>query len=198
VGKGRAVGTQRGLLIRNRSAFEQARGLDTVVFDKTGTLTEGRFGVTDVLVFGGKESEVLRQAAAVEQHSEHPIAAGILRAAEDRGLNLPNATDFQAVTGRGVRAVVEGTEVHVLSPGATRAEVGLPEHGAETLHGQGKTVVYVVRGGVALGALALADVIREESREAVDTLHDLDIDVVMLTGDNEQVARSPMNWASTG
>jgi len=183
------LGAQRGLLIRDRAAFERARDLDTVVFDKTGTLTEGRFGVTDVLVFDGEEDALLRQAAAVEQNSEHPIAAGILRAAEDRGLDVPDATDFEALTGKGVRATVEATEVRVLSPGAAKNEVDLPEHDAETLQAQGKTVVYVVRDGVALGALALADIIREESREAIRTLHDLGIDVVMLTGDNERVAK---------
>ena len=183
------LGAQRGLLIRDRGAFEQARNLDTIVFDKTGTLTEGRFGVTDVLVFGGDgEDAVVRQAAAVEQHSEHPIAAGILRAAEDRGLSVPDANDFEALTGKGVRASVDGTEVRVLSPDAAASAVDLPEHEAETLGNQGKTVVYVVRDGTALGALALADVIREESREAIDTLHELGIDVVMLTGDNERVA----------
>ena len=184
------LGAQRGLLIRDRAAFERARDLDTVVFDKTGTLTEGRFGVTDVLVFEATgEDEVIRQAAAVEQSSEHPIAAGILRAAEDRGLDVPDAADFEAITGKGVRATVDGAEVRVLSPGAADEAVEWPAHDAETLGAQGKTVVYVVRDGVALGALALADVIREESREAIRTLHDLGIDVVMLTGDNERVAR---------
>ncbi len=187
------LGAQRGLLIRDRGAFEQARNLDTVVFDKTGTLTEGRFGVTDVLVFDGEgEDEVLWQAAAVEQHSEHPIAAGILRAAQDRGLDVPGATDFEALTGEGVWATVDGREVRVLSPAAAAAEVDLPEHEGEQLGRQGKTVVYVVREGRALGALALADVIREESREAIQTLHDLGIDVVMLTGDNRRVA----NWVA--
>ena len=183
------LGAQRGLLIRDRAAFEQARDLDTVVFDKTGTLTEGRFGVTDVLVFeAADESAVIRSAAAVEQHSEHPIAAGILRAAEDRGLDVPAADGFEAITGKGVRATVDGTQVRVLSPGAAANAAAWPAHDAETLGAQGKTVVYVVRDGVPLGALALADVIREESREAIRTLHDLGIDVVMLTGDNERVA----------
>jgi len=183
------LGAQRGLLIRDRGAFELARNLDTVVFDKTGTLTEGRFGVTDVLVFAADgEEDVVRAAAAVEQDSEHPIAAGILRAAEDRSLDRPEASDFEALTGRGVRATVDGTEVRVLSPDAARDEAEMPAHDAESLQNQGKTVVYVVRDGVALGALALADVIREESREAIRTLHALEIDVVMLTGDNQRVA----------
>ncbi len=184
------LGAQRGLLIRDRAAFERARDLDTVVFDKTGTLTEGRFGVTDLLVFDGtEEAEVIRQAAAVEKNSEHPIAAGILRAAEDRGVAVPDVSGFEAITGKGVRATVDGREVRVLSPGAAAEAVDLPEHDAATLGAQGKTVVYVVRDGTALGALALADVIREESREAIQTLHGLGIDVVMLTGDNEQVAQ---------
>ncbi len=187
------LGAQRGLLIRDRAAFERARDLDTVVFDKTGTLTEGRFGVTDMLVFEAVgEDEILRQAAAVEQNSEHPIAAGILRAAEERGLDIPHAEGFEAITGKGVQATVDGDMVRVLSPGAAAGAVDLPEHDAETLGNQGKTVVYVVRDGVALGALALADIIREESREAIATLHDLGIDVVMLTGDNERVA----NWVA--
>jgi len=184
------LGAQRGLLIRDRAAFERARDLDTVVFDKTGTLTEGRFGVTDLLVFDGEgEEEVIRQAAAVEKNSEHPIAAGILRAAEDRGVAVPDVSGFEAITGKGVRATVDGREVRVLSPGAAAEAVDLPEHDAATLGAQGKTVVYVVQDGTALGALALADVIREESREAIQTLHGLGIDVVMLTGDNEQVAQ---------
>jgi len=199
------LGAQRGLLIRDRAAFERARNLDTVVFDKTGTLTEGRFGVTDVLVFDADgEDTVIRQAAAVEQHSEHPIAEGILRAAEDRGMDVPDASGFEALTGEGVRATVDGAEVRVLSPGAAADAVDLPEHDVKTLQEQGKTVVYVVRDGAALGAhsestssqvlgaLALADVIREESREAIETLHGLGIDVVMLTGDNERVA----NWVA--
>jgi Cu2+-exporting ATPase len=187
------LGAQRGLLIRDRGAFEQARTLDIVAFDKTGTLTQGRFGVTDVLVFeGSDEATVLQQAAAVERLSEHPIAAGILRAADDRGLGLPDTSDFEALTGEGVRAMVDGTEVRVLSPGAAADAVDLPDHDAKTLQGQGKTVVYVVQAGRALGALALADVIREESRETIRMLHDLGIDVVMLTGDNERVG----NWVA--
>jgi Cu2+-exporting ATPase len=184
------LGAQRGLLIRDRGAFEQARNLDTIVFDKTGTLTEGRFGVTDVLCFGAAtEDAVIRVAASVEVHSEHPIAAGITRAAEDRGIDLPAATGFEAMTGRGVRARVDGTSIQVLSPGAIGREIDLPDHDAASLENAGKTVVYVLRDGEAIGALALTDVIRPESKEAIETLHRLGIDAVMLTGDNERVAR---------
>jgi Cu2+-exporting ATPase len=184
------LGAQRGLLIRDRGAFEQARNLDTIVFDKTGTLTEGRFGVTDVLCFGAAtEDAVIRVAASVEVHSEHPIAAGITRAAEDRGIDLPAATGFEAMTGRGVRARVDGTSIQVLSPGAIGREIDLPDHDAASLENAGKTVVYVLRDGEAIGALALTDVIRPESKEAIETLHRLGIDAVVLTGDNERVAR---------
>jgi Cu2+-exporting ATPase len=177
-------------LIRDRGAFEQARNLDTIVFDKTGTLTEGRFGVTDVVCFAAETKDaVIRLAASVEAHSEHPIAAGIARAAEDRGIDLFEATAFEAITGRGVRASVDGAAVQVLSPGAADRETDLPDHDAASLETAGKTVVYVVRDGEAFGALALADVIRPESGEAIETLHGLGIDAVMLTGDNERVAR---------
>jgi len=184
------LGAQRGLLIRDRGAFEEARNLDTIVFDKTGTLTEGRFGVTDVLCFESQtEDAVVRLAASVEAHSEHPIAAGITRAAEERGLDVPEATGFEAMTGRGVRATVDGGPVQVLSPGAADQETDLPDHDAASLENAGKTVVYVVRDGEPIGALALADIIRPESKEAIETLHRIRIDAVMLTGDNERVAR---------
>ncbi|NBC18135.1 MAG: heavy metal translocating P-type ATPase, partial [Bacteroidetes bacterium] len=185
-----SLSARRGLLIRNRTAFEQARHLDTVVFDKTGTLTEGRFGVTDILLVDeATEDDVLRLAAAVETGSEHPIAEGVLRAAEERDLDVPEATDFEAITGKGVRAAVEEELVRVLSPGAAEEE-GLDASGIDSseLEQAGKTVVYVVRGDAIVGALALADVIRDASKEAVQTLHEMGLDVVMLTGDRQAVA----------
>ena len=185
-----SLSAQHGLLVRNRTAFEQARNLDTIVFDKTGTLTEGRFGVTDILpVDGVTDEELLRLAAAVEQHSEHPIAEGVVRTAEEKGLPLPEATDFEAITGRGVRASVDGSELQILSPGGVKEEgLSVPFSESETLEEEGKTVVYVVRDGTVVGALALADVIRESSREVVQTLHEMGIEVVMLTGDRQAVA----------
>jgi Cu2+-exporting ATPase len=180
----------RGLLVRNRTAFEQARLLDTLVFDKTGTLTEGRFGVTDVLPFGGAPPEdVLRLAAAVEAGSEHPIAAGILETARARGLAVPAATDFRALPGQGVEATVEGSRVAVLSPSAVaESHPEVPTEEAERLGCEGKTVVFVVRDGVPAGALALADVIRASAREALRTLHQMGVEAVMLSGDKREVA----------
>jgi P-type Cu2+ transporter len=189
-----SIGARNGLLIRNRTAFEQARKLDTIVFDKTGTLTEGRFGVTDVLSFvDASEEDLLCLIAAVEQHSEHPIAAGVVGSAQQRGIVIPDATAFEALPGSGVKAQVEGQIIRVLSPGAVRREnLALPPHESEQLGRQGKTVVYAVKGegeaSVVLGAVALADVIRPSSKEAVRTLHGMGIDVVMLTGDKKEVA----------
>ena len=185
------IAAKKGLLIRNRTAFERARDLDTVVFDKTGTLTEGRFGVTDIRTFekDASEEELLRLSAAVESNSEHPIAAGILRSAEERKLEIPAAEDFEAVTGKGVRAKVEGQEIRVLSPGAVGSErLNLPGDDAARLAEQGKTLAYIVRNRKVLGLLALADRIRPESKEAIRTLHDRGIGAMMLTGDKREVA----------
>jgi Cu2+-exporting ATPase len=183
-----------GLLIRDRSAFERARELQAVVFDKTGTLTEGRFGVTDVIPLGGyDETGLLRLAASLESQSEHPIAAGVVLEAERRGMEFPPPRDFQAIPGRGARATVDGREVAVVSPGY------LAEHGltaddprVREVAEQGKTVVYVLVDGRVEGSLALADIIREESREALRRLKEMGVQVMMLTGDAEAVAR----WVS--
>lgn len=181
----------KGLLIRNRSAFERARNLDTVVFDKTGTLTRGTFGVTKILRYGDTpEDEILRLAAAVEANSEHPIAAGVMNGAADRNIRPPRSTGFQALTGKGVQASVEGRRVSVLSPEGIR-ELGL-EPGDERvleLSRAGQTLVYVVEDKTLIGTLALADVIRDESRDAITSLHTMGIDVMMLTGDHNDVAQ---------
>jgi P-type Cu2+ transporter len=184
------IAARRGLLIRNRAAFERAKDLDTVVFDKTGTLTEGRFGVTDIHTFGdAAEDEILRLAAAVEGHSEHPIAQGVLRTAEDRGISVPEAKGFEAITGQGVRAEVEDRSVRVLSPGAIRAEgLSEPDGEGERFAGQGKTLAYVVQDETPLGLIALADTIRPESKESVEILRSRGIRTLMLTGDNRQTA----------
>jgi Cu2+-exporting ATPase len=182
-----SLSAQNGLLIRDRTAFEAARNLQAVIFDKTGTLTEGRFGVTDTLSFNERpEEEVLRLAAAVESRSEHPIAKGIAEAVDDP----PSVENFNSITGKGIEGRVNGKDVKVVSPGYLR-ENGYEVEGSryEELSGQGKTVVFVLVDGELEGAVALADVIREESKQAIDTLKDMGIQVMMLTGDNEQVAQ---------
>lgn len=177
-----------GLLIRNRTAFESARNIDAVLFDKTGTLTEGRFGVTDVIMFSDAYSEetLLRYAAAVEAHSEHPIAKGVVAKIK----NPPPIEEFNSIPGKGVEGRVDGHDVMVVSPGYLR-ENGITVNDDRVVHlaDQGKTVVFVLIDGDLKGAIALADMIRPESRQALVDLKDMGIHTMMITGDNEKVAR---------
>ena len=186
-----ALSARSGLLIRDRAAFERARALDAIVFDKTGTLTEGRFGVTDVIALGGRsEEEVLRLAAAIESRSEHPIAAGVMRAAAERAVNYPTPGDVAAIPGKGARGVVDGAEVAVVSPGYLKERrLAASDDRVRQLAAQGKTVVYVLVDSEVAGAIALADIIRPEAREALARLTVMGIRVMMLTGDAAPVAR---------
>ncbi len=180
-----ALSAANGLLIRDRSAFERARALDAIVFDKTGTLTEGRFGVTD----NRGEEDVLRLAASLESQSEHPIAAGIVRGAQGRKVQFPPPVGFRTLPGKGAEAVVDGARVKVVSPGflkaqGLRVDDGRVREAAE----QGKTVVYVLVDDRPAAAIALADIIRPESREALARLRAMGIKLMMLTGDATAVA----------
>ncbi|WP_369811379.1 copper-translocating P-type ATPase [Rubrivirga sp. SAORIC476] len=182
-----AISARNGLLIRDRTAFEAARNLQAVIFDKTGTLTEGRFGITDTLVFDQTltEEAVLRFAAAVEALSEHPIAQGIAAAVE-RPLPVEG---FRAIPGKGAEGTVEGRRVQVVSPGYVRAQgLAIDDPRYETLSAQGKTVVFVLLDGHLAGAFALADVIRPEAKGAIADLKAMGIQTMMLTGDNRKVA----------
>src|SRR6266478_460165 len=141
-----AISARNGLLIRDRAAFERARALNAVIFDKTGTLTEGRFGVTDVISLDGRsETDLLRLAAALESRSEHPIAAGIVRGATERGISYPAASEVSAIPGKGARGIVEGAEVNVVSPGflKERSQAASDDR-VRRVAEQGKTVVYVL------------------------------------------------------
>ena len=188
-----SLAARNGMLIRNRIAMEQARNLDTIIFDKTGTLTEGEHGVVGVeTVDGVDESEALALAASVEGDSEHMIARAIREAADERGIDAPAADDFEAMKGRGVRASVDGNEVFVGGPNLldhldSEVPVGLQEF-AEDAGVNAQTVVYLVREGELIGAFAMADVIRAESYRVVQALHELDVEVAMLTGDSRDVA----------
>jgi Cu2+-exporting ATPase len=186
-----AISARNGLLIRDRAAFERARALDAVVFDKTGTLTEGRFGVTDVIALDGRsETDILRLAAALESRSEHPIAAGIVRAATERGINYAAPAEVSAIPGKGARGIVDGMEVHVVSPGFLKARSQTVTDGrVGRVAEQGKTVVHVLVDSRVVGAIALADIIRPESREALRRLKQMGIRAMMLTGDSQAVAR---------
>ena len=189
------LGAQGGLLVRDRRGLEEARKLDTVIFDKTGTLTLGEFRVVDMGVEPDMSEEVaLSVAAAVESESEHPIARGIVTTASDRGVEIPSADGFRAITGKGVAATVSSTEYHVGGPALLEAEVvELPDalrELAEGAAGRGQAAIYLLRGGKAVAVFAVADAIREESREAVRSLHERGIEVAMLTGDTQAVANA--------
>ncbi len=186
-----ALAARSGLLIRNRAAFERARNIQAIIFDKTGTLTEGRFGVTDAVIFDSNidEKELLKYAASVEAHSEHPIAQGIVASANDR-LQIE---DFRAIPGKGAEARVNGKEVKVVSPGYLKEKgINIEDERIDVLSSQGKTVVFVLINRQLKGAIALADIIRPESKEAIAKLKRMDIRCIMLTGDNAQVAK----WVS--
>ena len=187
-----SLSARNGLLIRDRSAFERARRLDVVVFDKTGTLTEGRFGVTDVVSLGSaSEEELLRLAASLESQSEHPIAAGIVRTAEERGISFPTPHQFLAIAGKGAQAQVEGIDVKVVSPGYLKEkQLEVNDSQVQEIAEQGKTVVYILVDGQVAGAIALADIVRKESHEAVSRLKQMGVQTMMLTGDSAAVAKS--------
>jgi Cu2+-exporting ATPase len=182
-----AISARNGLLIRNRAAFEKARNLQAIIFDKTGTLTEGKFGVSDIVTLNGEldESQLLAYAASVEQNSEHPIAKGIVNSAE----KTMKVADFKSIPGKGAQGKVKGKEVKVVSPGYLREnKIEFKNGKIDELNAQGKTVVFVLVDGKLQGAIALADIIRKESREAIARLKEMGIQAMMLTGDQKQVA----------
>lgn len=188
-----AIAATNGLLIRDRVAFEKSRNIDAIIFDKTGTLTQGKFGVTDVLAFGSQFSkeDVLNFAAAVEMHSEHPIAKGIVGSAN----NPKQVSNFKAIPGKGAQGIVDNKEIAVVSPGYLRENnisVSSIQNEIEKLSSQGKTVIYVLINNSLSGAIALADIIRPESKKAISILKSQGIKCMMLTGDNKIVAK----WVS--
>jgi Cu+-exporting ATPase len=191
---GTGKGAESGILIRGGEALEGAHKLDTVVLDKTGTLTRGTPELTDVVVLDGMhEEELLRLLASAERGSEHPLGESIVRTARHRGLSLGELEAFEAVSGGGIRARVEGREVLV---GSRRflSESGISEDGLasrdEELAREGKAPIFVAVDGELAGFVAVADVVRDESREAVDRLHTLGLEVAMLTGDNCRTAEA--------
>lgn len=190
-----AMGAANGILVRDRLALEKARQISTVVFDKTGTLTKGEFGVVKLVsVNNGSEDKVLALAAAIEGDSEHTIARGIRRSAEEKNLSLPSVNNFEALKGRGVKAESNGSTVYTGGPQLlAMLKLELPGSLAkfqEEAERGGHTVVYLVRDQQVIGGLALTDVIRTESRPAIRQLQEMGIEVAMLTGDSETVARS--------
>ena len=187
-----SIAARAGILVKDRLALERMRTIDAVLFDKTGTLTTGKHAMTGVVGDGLSEEEVLAVAAAVETDSEHPLARAIVAAARERGVPIPQATEFRSITGRGVEASVDGTPTAVGGPALLRerqlAEPGTIATRTTEWRERGAAVLHLVRGNRVIGALALEDQLRPESRGAVDGLHALGIRVVMITGDARQVA----------
>ncbi|HWM48252.1 MAG TPA: heavy metal translocating P-type ATPase [Xanthobacteraceae bacterium] len=189
------MGAQSGLLVRDRRGLEEARDLNAIVFDKTGTLTLGEHRVVEtVTVAGVEKTDALRLAAAVEHDSEHPIAQALVKSAQERSLQVPRAEGFQAMAGHGVQATVDGRELKVGGPAMLRrlgVEVA-PElrEAAERFGENRQAAIYLIDGDRIIAVFAIADAIRPESYEAVERLHQEGIEVAMLTGDSEAVAKS--------
>lgn len=185
---------QNGFLVRKRLALEAARSIDTVLFDKTGTLTKGEFGVVDIWdTSGHSKEEVLQLAASLDAFSEHPIARAVVAKAREQGLSTQTLKDFQALQGRGVRAFIEGRESMAGGPALLESiNLPIPDELSRQVQDAGKkghTVVFVVQDQTVIGLIALADIIREESRETVKSLKGLGVRTSMITGDAEDVAK---------
>ena len=190
VAKSTALSAQNGLLIKNRTAFENSRKVTTLVFDKTGTLTVGKFEVSKVVPVQQNlaEKELIRIASALEQNSEHPIATGILQKAKELSVLIPPLENFRAITGQGVEAIVEGKYVKIVSPGyLIERNINLPKNFSPD---ESETVVFVIINDQLAGYIALSDTIRSESFEAIQTLKENNIKSILLTGDNRKVAES--------
>ncbi|MBN8568052.1 MAG: cadmium-translocating P-type ATPase [Ignavibacteria bacterium] len=191
VAKSTAISAKNGLLIKNRTAFENSRKITTLVFDKTGTLTVGKFAVSKVHSFleSITENELIRLASGLEQNSEHPIATGIIDKAKELDLKIPSIEKFKSITGRGVEALIEGRDVKVVSPGYLKENnISVEDISIETETID--TVVFVVIDNRAAGYISMADAIRPESFEAINVLKQNNIKTVLLTGDNNRVAKS--------
>ena len=188
VAKSTALSAKNGLLIKNRTAFENARKITTIVFDKTGTLTIGTFEVSKIvsLQSGVAENEIIRLASALEQKSEHPIATGILQKVKELSISIPATENFNAITGKGVEATVGGKRILVVSPGYLKEKnISVPDSFSAN---DTETVVFVIINDSLAGYIALSDKIRPESAEAIKTLKENNIKSILLTGDNGKVA----------
>jgi len=189
VGTGR--GAQSGILIKGGEALETAHKLTTIVLDKTGTITRGIPSVTDIIVHGMDESTLLRLAASAESGSEHPLGESIIRTAEEKGLHKSSASEFNAIPGYGIEAVVDGRRM-LIGTALLLKERGLEvdQASAHRLADDGKTPVYVAIDGVFAGIIAISDPIKEGSQKAVERLHALGLEVIMLTGDNKRTSEA--------
>ena len=185
-----SVSAKNGLLIRNRTAFENSRKITTIIFDKTGTLTEGSHEIARIETFDASISkeEILRLAAGIEQNSEHYISQGILRKAKQEGITVPQSESFNYLPGKGLEGIVEGKEIKVVGPNYLKEyDLSIPENDAE----EGvETAVYVIVENSVIGFITLKDKIRADSAQAIKLLKDAGIKNLLLTGDNERVAEN--------
>ena len=189
-----SLSAKNGLLIKNRTAFETAFKLDTMVFDKTGTLTKGEFGVSEVVSLGDwSEDEVLKMAASIEKESEHSIAKAIVKKAGEEEIQLEEVKNFEAIPGRGAKAQVKGKEVLAGNESLLKELESVPEKtkdAIEKISSKGMTTVVVIAGGKVIGVIGLSDIVRDESRSAIRDLKDMGFTIAMITGDNEATAKS--------
>lgn len=191
---GTGKGAENGILIKGGEALETAHKISTIVFDKTGTITEGKPTVTDVLTIEGITKEMLLQlTASAEKGSEHPLGQAIVHGAEDAGLTLFTAEHFESLTGRGIEAKIGGEDIlagnRKLMVERSISLTGM-EEASDRLAGEGKTPMYVAINGKLAGIVAVADVVKESSRAAIEQLHKMGIEVAMITGDNKRTAEA--------
>jgi len=191
---GTGKGAQNGILIRNGEILETASRINAIIFDKTGTITKGEPNVTDIIEYDGSEKEIIQVAASIEKKSEHPLAQAIVKKAKEMNIQLKNVADFAAVSGHGVRGGVQGKKI-TLGNVALMKKNKIPVSSAviremQSLEEEGKTTVILADGKKIIGLIAIADIIRETSTDAVKKLKKLGIDVYMITGDNERTAKA--------
>jgi len=191
VARSTSLAATSGLLIRDRKSFEFAKNIEAIVFDKTGTLTKGEFGVTEIIQLSDFDrDDILQIAASLESNSEHPIGQGIVKSAKDEDLELKEIKNFKAIPGKGIKGIIEEQEYKVVSPGYLHEnEINYDGEKVGKVEEQGKTIVFLLKENSVIGAIALADLIREESKEAIDKLKSMGIKCMMLTGDNKYVAK---------
>ncbi len=189
-----SMGAKNGILVRDRIAMEKARDIDVVIFDKTGTLTKGEFGVVGIQTINSwEDAKALALAAAIEGDFEHMIAQGIRDSAEEEGLELPAVSEFEAIKGRGVQAVSDGHKVYMGGPRLLEMlnleiPASISDFTAQS-NEKGQSVVYLIQDDQLVTVFALADVIRPESRQAIKDLHEMGVEIAMLTGDSRAVAK---------
>lgn len=190
---GTGKGAENGVLIKSGVALEEAHKINTIVFDKTGTITEGKPKVTDIISASIKEDELLKFAAAAEKGSEHPLGEAIVKEAENRNIELPQIKIFNSIPGEGIITNIEGKDIVIGNRkimDRSKIDISNIEAKAHNLADSGKTPMFIAIDGVLAGIIAVADTVKENSKKAVEALHNMGIEVVMLTGDNEKTAKA--------